>query len=122
MTDEIMAPIFITHFPAELKAFYMARDADDSNLTESFDLLLPNVGEVVGGSMRITTDAELLAAFDRATIAPTGYYWYVETRRYGAAPHGGYGLGFERFMAWFLGLWTVRDACLFPRFMTRCTP
>jgi len=88
MTDEINRPVFLTHFPAEIKSFYMQRAADDNRVTESVDLLVPNVGEVVGGSMRIWDHDALLAAFKR--LVPGSAQIRLEP--------GGYGLGFERFL------------------------
>ncbi|KAJ9614121.1 asparagine--tRNA ligase [Cladophialophora chaetospira] len=122
MTDILNVPIFLTHFPADLKAFYMPRDKDDNRVTESVDVLMPNVGEILGGSMRIWDFDELMAGYKREGIDPEPYYWYTDQRRYGTSPHGGYGFGLERFLAWVCGRWTVRECCLYPRFAYRCRP
>jgi len=128
MTDAIGTPIFLHSFPAGLKAFYMKKkkaqpgDTTAVALTESCDLLMPGVGEIVGGSMRISDIDELLEGYKREGIDPAPYYWFTDQRKYGTCDHGGYGLGVERFLAWLAKRHTVRECSLYPRWPNRATP
>ncbi|OLY77632.1 Asparagine-tRNA ligase, cytoplasmic [Smittium mucronatum] len=122
MTDTINRPIFLTHFPGPIKSFYMPRSKDDPRVTDSVDLLVPNVGEIVGGSMRISNYEDMLSVFKTAKLNPDDLYWYLDLSKYGAFPHGGFGLGVERFLAWITNRYSVLDCCLYPRFPGNCKP
>ncbi|HMV69967.1 MAG TPA: asparagine--tRNA ligase [Myxococcota bacterium] len=111
-------PVFVTNYPADQKAFYMRLDDEPTDGVETVaatDLLVPRIGEIIGGSQR----EERLDVLDRRIAAfgldPEAYWWYRELRRYGSMPHAGFGLGFERLLLWMTGMKNIRDVIPYPR-------
>ncbi len=123
LTEEFEKPFFLTHFPMELKSFYMKPDPENPREALAFDLLAPEgVGEIVGGSERQDDYSALLEQIKSRGLNPEDYQWYLDLRRYGTVPHSGFGLGVERFIMWIAGLDHIRDAIPFPRFRDRLYP
>ena len=116
-------PVMVNRYPAEIKAFYMKRDPDDDRLALGVDVLAPEgYGEVVGGGQRETSLETLESAIAHHKLPKEAFEWYLDLRRYGAVPHGGFGLGLERTVSWICGLKHVRETIPFPRMLERLTP
>jgi asparaginyl-tRNA synthetase len=116
-------PLFITHYPAEVKAFYMKRDPQDKSRVLGADLLAPEgYGEIIGGSQREDDYEQLKQQIIEFGLKVEDYAWYLDLRKYGSIPHGGFGFGLERITAWVCGLQHIREAIPFPRTIYRITP
>ncbi len=115
LTEKIFKrPVFVTDYPKEIKAFYM-RQNDDGKTVAAMDLLVPGVGEIIGGSQREERLDVLLQRMKELGLDEKDYYWYVDLRRYGTAKHAGFGLGFERAIMYITGMSNIRDVLSFPR-------
>lgn len=116
-------PVFITHYPTEIKAFYMKPDPNRADVVLCADLIAPEgYGEIIGGSQRID-DPELMAErFTEHDLSEETYRWYLDLRKYGSVPHSGFGLGLERTVAWITGAEHVRETIPFPRLLNRLYP
>ena len=113
-------PVFVTHYPKEAKAFYMKTDRDNEKVVLNFDLLAPaGFGEIIGGSVREDDHDRLLARIHEQGLNAENYQWYLDLRKYGSVPHGGFGLGVERTVAWLTGEKHIRQCIAFPRLMDR---
>ena len=107
-------PVIMTDYPKEIKAFYMKIN-EDNKTVQGTDVLFPQIGEIIGGSVREESLDKLNAEIERRSIPMKDMYWYLDTRRFGSAPHAGFGLGFERLMLFVTGMQNIRDVIPFPR-------
>ena len=115
LTEEFVGrPVFVTDYPREIKAFYM-RLNDDQKTVAAMDLLVPRLGEIIGGAQREEREAIVTQRLADAGLDPDTYSWYLDLRRFGSAPHAGFGLGFERLLMYISGISNIRDAIPFPR-------
>lgn len=116
-------PVIVTHYPKEVMAFYKPRDPKSKKVALCLDVLVPETGfEVIGGSERDLDIEEMKKALKEKGEDPKDYEWYFDTRRYGAVPHAGFGMGMDRIVQWICGLSSIKDAVPFPRTLERVTP
>lgn len=115
LTEQVIGgPVFVMNYPKEIKAFYM-RQNDDGKTVAAMDLLVPKVGEIIGGSQREERLELLERRMQETGIEPESLSWYLDTRRWGSTPHAGFGLGFERLIMYLTGMENIRDVIPFPR-------
>lgn len=115
LTEQVVGgPVFIINYPRDIKAFYM-RLNDDNRTVAAMDLLVPKVGEIIGGSQREERLDLLTERMNEVGIIPQDLWWYLDTRRWGSCPHAGFGLGFERLIMYLTGMENIRDVIPFPR-------
>ncbi|RLC04540.1 MAG: asparagine--tRNA ligase [Deltaproteobacteria bacterium] len=107
-------PVFLTDYPKQIKPFYM-RINDDEKTVAAVDLLVPGIGELIGGSQREERFDVLEKRMDEMDLPKTDYWWYLDSRKFGSAPHSGFGMGFERFLMMITGITNIRDVIPFPR-------
>ena len=123
ISNEFDRPVMITHYPADIKAFYMKRDPLQPNRALCVDVLAPEgYGEIIGGGQREDNFETLLARIKEHELPQEAFEWYLDLRRYGSVPHAGFGLGIERTVAWICGRSHVRETIPLPRTMHRLTP
>ncbi|EGC36702.1 hypothetical protein DICPUDRAFT_150804 [Dictyostelium purpureum] len=113
-------PVFIINWPKSIKPFYMRQDDSNPNVVSNMDLLVPEVGELIGGSIREERYDILLKNIQDLGMDQKTYEWYLDLRKYGSVPHGGFGLGFERFLQYVTGLQNIRDVIPIPRYQNYC--
>lgn len=112
--EHFKRPVIMTDYPAEIKAFYMKRNADGKTM-QGTDVLFPRIGEIIGGSVREENLDKLVREIEDRGMDKNSYSWYLDTRKYGSCPHGGFGLGFERLILFVTGMQNIRDVIPFAR-------
>ena len=123
LSNRYETPIFVTNYPAAVKAFYMEPDPSDPRLSLSCDCLAPEgYGEIIGGGQRMSSLPLLEQRIDEHGLPHAAFEWYKDLRRYGSVPHSGFGIGIERTLAWIAGLEHVRESIPFPRMLNRLRP
>jgi asparaginyl-tRNA synthetase len=123
LVREHQQPVFVTHYPKEVKAFYMKEDPANPTRVQCVDMLGPEgAGELIGGSLREENLEVLLASIAKHQLPMQEFEWYLDLRRFGSVPHGGFGLGLERMVRWITGIEHIRETSPFPRMMARIRP
>ncbi len=123
LSEQFETPVFVTNYPAPVKAFYMEPDPQDDRLCLSCDCLAPEgYGEIIGGGQRMSSLELLSRRIDEHGLPHEAFEWYKDLRRYGSVPHAGFGIGVERTLAWIAGLDHVRETIPFPRMLNRLRP
>lgn len=112
--EHFKCPVILTDYPKDIKAFYMKQN-DDGKTVRAMDVLFPKIGEIIGGSQREEDYNKLLTRIEELGIPQKDMWWYLDTRRWGSAPHSGFGLGFERLLLFITGMANIRDVIPFPR-------
>ena len=112
-------PVFVTDYPKEIKAFYMKQN-DDGKTVRAMDLLVPGVGELIGGSQREDDFDKLKTRMEEMQLDTEEYSWFLDLRKYGTVPHAGFGVGFERLVMYVSGMENIRDVIPFPRAPKMC--
>ena len=112
--EHFKKPVIMIDYPKEIKAFYMKINEDDKTV-QGTDVLFPQIGEIIGGSVREESYDKLMSEIERRNIPMKDMWWYLETRKFGSCPHGGFGLGFERLILFVTGMQNIRDVIPFPR-------
>lgn len=123
LTRKMMTPLFITEYPTKVKPFYVKENQDRPGTSLTFDLLGPQgYGELSSGGMREDNLPILSQRIKQTGLDPIDYGWYLDLRKYGSVEHGGFGMGIERLLRWFIGIEDIKDSVLFPRTMSRVSP
>jgi asparaginyl-tRNA synthetase len=112
--EHFKRPVILTDYPRDIKAFYMKQN-DDGKTVRAMDVLFPGIGEIIGGSQREEDYDKLIARIREMKMPEKELWWYLDTRKFGTAPHSGFGLGFERLILFVTGMSNIRDVIPFPR-------
>jgi asparaginyl-tRNA synthetase len=123
LTQQFDRPILVDRYPSAIKAFYMQPDPDRPEVALGVDVLAPEgYGEIIGGGERVNDAALLIQRIEEHGLPPAAFDWYLDLRKFGSVPHGGFGMGIERCVAWICGLEHVRETIAFPRMLYRLRP